>query len=208
MLQNISAAVAGFIVATISASGYLGIVGLMAIESACIPLPSEIIMPFSGYLASTGRFNIFFVATAGAIGCNLGSTIAYAVGRYGGRPLVERWGSYILISRRDLATADRFFGHYGGAAVFFGRLLPVIRTFVALPAGIARLPQLKFQVYTFLGSWPWCFALAYIGYKLGQKWDSDPRLHDILRRFDWLIIVLIVVAVIWYVWRHLRHARE
>jgi membrane protein DedA with SNARE-associated domain len=208
MLQNISAAVAGFIVATISASGYLGIVGLMAIESACIPLPSEIIMPFSGYLASTGRFNIFFVATAGAIGCNLGSTIAYAVGRYGGRPLVERWGTYILISRRDLATADWFFGRYGGAAVFFGRLLPVIRTFVALPAGIARLPQLKFQVYTFLGSWPWCFALAYIGYKLGQKWDSDPRLHDILRRFDWLIIVLIVVAVIWYVWRHLRHARE
>ena len=84
----------------------------------------------------------------------------------------------------------------------------MIRTFVALPAGIARLPQLKFQIYTFLGSWPWCFALAYIGYKLGQKWDSDPRLHDILRRFDWLIIVLIVVAVVWYVWRHLRHARD
>ncbi len=144
-------------------------------------------MPFSGYLASTGRFNLFFVATAGAIGCNLGSTIAYAVGRYGGRPLVERWGPYILVSRRDLADADRFFARYGGAAVFVGRLLPVIRTFIAFPAGIARLPQLKFQIYTFVGSWPWCFALAYIGYKLGQQWDSDPRLHAILRRFDWLI---------------------
>src|SRR5271165_3490351 len=208
MLQNISAAVAGFIVATISASGYLGIVALMAIESACIPLPSEIIMPFSGYLASTGRFDLFLVATAGAIGCNIGSTIAYAVGRYGGRPLIERWGPYILISRRDLAAADRFFARYGNIAVLVGRLLPVIRTFIALPAGIARLPQLKFQIYTFIGSWPWCFALAYIGYKLGQNWDSDPRLDSILRRFDWLIVAVIVVGVVWYVWRHLRHARE
>jgi membrane protein DedA with SNARE-associated domain len=208
MLQNISAAVAGFIVATISASGYLGIVALMAIESACIPLPSEIIMPFSGYLASTGRFDLFLVATAGAIGCNIGSTVAYAVGRYGGRPLIERWGPYILISRRDLAASDRFFAHYGNIAVLVGRLLPVIRTFIALPAGIARLPQLKFQIYTFIGSWPWCFALAYIGYKLGQNWDSDQRLHSILRRFDWLIVAVIVVGVVWYVWRHLRHARD
>ncbi len=208
MLQNISAAVAGFIVATISAGGYFGIVALMAIESACIPLPSEIIMPFSGYLASTGRFNLFLVATAGAIGCNVGSTIAYAVGRYGGRPLVERWGAYVLVSRRDLAAADRFFARYGNITVLVGRLLPVIRTFIAFPAGVAHLPQLKFQIYTFAGSWPWCFALAYIGYKLGQNWDSDPRLHNILRQFDWMIVAVIVVAVAWYVWRHLRHARE
>lgn len=208
MLQNISVAVAGFIVATISAGGYFGIVALMAIESACIPLPSEIIMPFSGYLASTGRFNLFLVATAGAIGCNVGSTIAYAVGRYGGRPLVERWGAYILISRRDLAATDRFFARYGNITVLVGRLLPVIRTFIAFPAGIAHLPQLKFQIYTFAGSWPWCFALAYIGYKLGQNWDSDPRLHNILRRFDWMIVAVIVAGVVWYVWRHLRHARN
>jgi membrane protein DedA with SNARE-associated domain len=139
MLQHVTAAIAGFIVAIISASGYLGIAGLMAVESACIPIPSEIIMPFSGYLASTGRFDLLLAATAGAVGCNLGSTVAYAIGRYGGRPLVERWGSYILISRRDLDDADRFFARYGGIAVLAGRLLPVIRTFIALPAGIARL---------------------------------------------------------------------
>ena len=208
MPPTIAATVAGFIVATISGAGYLGIVALMAIESACIPIPSEIIMPFSGYLVYTGRFDLFLVATAGALGCNLGSTIAYAVGRYGGRPLVERWGPYILISRSDLAAADRFFSHYGGIAVLVGRLLPVIRTFIALPAGIARLPQLKFQIYTFIGSWPWCFALAYIGYKLGQKWNTDPRLHVIFERFDWLVIAFVVLAVAWYIWRHLRHARD
>ncbi len=208
MPLNIAATVAGFIVATISGAGYLGIVALMAIESACIPIPSEIIMPFSGYLVYTGRFNLFLVATAGALGCNLGSTIAYAIGRYGGRPLVERWGPYILISRSDLAAADRFFAHYGGIAVLVGRLLPVIRTFIALPAGIARLPQLKFQIYTFIGSWPWCFALAYIGYKLGQKWNTDPRLHVIFERFDWLVIAFVGLAIAWYVWRHLRRTRD
>jgi membrane protein DedA with SNARE-associated domain len=208
MPHNLSAAVAGFIVATIAAGGYLGVIALMAIESACIPLPSEIIMPFSGYLASTGRFDLVLVATAGALGCNLGSTIAYFVGRYGGRPLIEGWGRYLLISRRDLAAADRFFARYGGAAVLVGRLLPVVRTFIAFPAGVARLPQLKFQIYTFIGSWPWCFGLAFAGFKLGQRWDSDPRLHAIFARFDGVIAVLIVVGLGWYVWRHLRHLRE
>jgi membrane protein DedA with SNARE-associated domain len=205
MLENISAAVAGFIVATISAAGYLGIAGLMAIESACIPLPSEIIMPFSGYLVSTGRFDLLLVATAGALGCNIGSTVAYAIGRFGGRPVVERWGGYILISRRDLDDADRFFARYGGIAVLVGRLLPVVRTFIALPAGIARLPQLKFQVYTFVGSWPWCFALAYIGFKLGQRWNTDPRLHAIMHRFDLVVLAAAILGVAWYVWRHMRH---
>lgn len=169
MLHNIPAALASFVIATISAGGYLGIAGLMAIESACIPIPSEIIMPFSGYLVSTGRFDLFLVATAGAVGCNIGSTLAYVVGRYGGRPLVEKWGAYILMSRRDLDITDRFFARFGGLAVLLGRLLPVVRTFIALPAGIARLPQLRFQIYTFVGSWPWCFGLAYIGY---TNWAS------------------------------------
>ncbi len=208
MLQGIPAAVAGFIIATISSAGYLGIAGLMAIESACIPIPSEIIMPFSGYLASTGRFNLLLAATAGAVGCNVGSSVAYAVGRYGGRPFVEKWGSYILIGRRDLDDADRFFARYGGVAVLAARLLPVIRTFIALPAGIARLPQLKFQIYTFVGSWPWCFALAYIGFKLGQKWDTDPRLHAILQRFDWLVLAAVAFGLVWFVWRHFRRAGE
>src|SRR5579863_8208336 len=154
MLDRIIAPLAAFIIATISALGYVGIAALMAIESACIPLPSEIIMPFSGYLVSTGRFDLVLVATAGAIGCNIGSTIAYAVGHYGGRPLVEKWGRYLLMSRRELALVDAFFNRYGSITVFVSRLLPVIRTFIALPAGVAGMPQFRFQLYTFLGSWP------------------------------------------------------
>ena len=207
MLHNLPAAIAGFVIATISAGGYLGIVALMAIESVCIPLPSEIIMPFSGYLVSTGRFDLILAATAGAVGCNVGSTVAYFVGRYGGRPLVERWGAYIFMSRRELEAADRFFARFGGLAVLIGRLLPVIRTFIALPAGIARMKQLPFQVYTFVGSWPWCFALAYVGYRLGQRWDSDPRLRQIMHRFDYLVVALIVVAAGLFLWSRVRHRR-
>src|SRR5689334_2500079 len=163
MLDQIITTLAAWIVAVISATGYFGIVILMAIESACIPLPSEIIMPFAGYLVSQGHFNLVMAATAGALGCNLGSALAYAVGQYGGRPFVERWGGYLLITRRDLDAADRFFARYGSLAVFIGRLLPVVRTFIALPAGIVRMPLVKFHLYTFVGSWIWCFVLAYIG---------------------------------------------
>jgi membrane protein DedA with SNARE-associated domain len=207
-VPHLTAAIAGFIIATISSAGYLGIAALMAIESACIPLPSEIIMPFSGYLASTGRFDLVLAATAGAAGCNIGSTIAYFAGRAGGRPFLERWGYRLLISRRDLLAADRFFLHFGAAAVLIGRLLPVIRTFIAFPAGIVRMGQLRFQVYTFIGSWPWCFALAYIGYRLGQRWDSDPRLRAVLHRCDLAIAVLIVLGVGLYVRRHLRRGEQ
>jgi membrane protein DedA with SNARE-associated domain len=205
VLDSIIGVLAAWIVAIISAIGYLGIALLMAIESACIPLPSEIIMPFSGYLVSTGRFDIFLVATAGAIGCNIGSTVAYAVGYYGGRPLVEKWGRYILVSRRDLELVDRFFARFGSITVFVSRLLPVVRTFIALPAGIARMPQLKFQLYTFIGSWPWCFALAYIGEQLGARWDSDPALRDLFHRFDAVIVAAILLLIVWYVVRHWRH---
>ncbi|HXA72337.1 MAG TPA: DedA family protein [Stellaceae bacterium] len=205
MLERIIAPVASFIIATISTLGYGGIVVLMAIESACIPLPSEIIMPFSGYLVSTGRFNLALVATAGAIGCNVGSTVAYAIGYLGGRPLVERWGSLVLMGRRELALVDWFFERFGSLAVFIGRLLPVVRTFIALPAGIARMPQVKFQVYTFLGSWPWCYALAYVGERLGESWNTDPRLKEIMHRFDGVIVGVIVILAVWYVWAHVRH---
>ncbi len=211
MLDSIIGLLASWIIATISAIGYLGIVLLMAIESACIPLPSEIIMPFSGYLVSTGRFDLLLVATAGALGCNLGSTIAYAVGYYGGRPLVEKWGSYILVSRGDLDRVDHYFARFGSITVFVCRLLPVVRTFIALPAGIARMPQLKFQLYTFVGSWPWCLALAYVGERLGERWDKDPELRNLFHRFDAVIVVAFVVLVAWYVARHWKHrlrARE
>src|SRR5208282_6739411 len=141
MITRIISVLSVFIIGVISSAGYLGIVALMAIESACIPLPSEVIMPFSGYLVYAGRFHLLWVATAGALGCNLGSLVAYEIGFYGGRPLVERYGRWILMGRRELNLADRFFAHWGYLAVFIGRLLPVIRTFIALPAGIARMPR-------------------------------------------------------------------
>jgi len=206
--ESILASLAGMITATISILGYGGIVFLMAIESACIPLPSEIIMPFSGYLVFTGRFDLLWVATAGAVGCNLGSTFAYAIGYYGGRPFIDRWGAYVLISRRDVDWAHRFFTRFGGITVFVSRLLPVIRTFIALPAGIAGMSQWKFQIYTFLGSWLWCYALAYAGFKLGERWDSDPVFKEIFHRFDGLVAAALVVAMAWYVWWHWRHRQE
>jgi membrane protein DedA with SNARE-associated domain len=200
MLEKIITALAGFIIAVISKTGYLGVVLLMAIESACIPLPSEIIMPFAGYLVYTGRFNLFWAATAGAIGCNLGSVIAYEIGCYGGRPLVERYGSHIFLGKHELEMAERFFKRFGAAAVFFGRLLPVVRTFIALPAGIARMPRLRFHLYTFAGSWPWCFMLAWVGMKLGEQWDKDPRLKQWFHRLDLLIVLVLLAAVTWFVW--------
>jgi membrane protein DedA with SNARE-associated domain len=200
MIAKIIAALSAFVISVISAGGYLGIVVLMAIESACIPLPSEVIMPFSGYLVYTGRFNLLWVATMGALGCNLGSAIAYAVGYYGGRPLVEKYGSYILLSRHELDWTERFFARHGSITVFVSRLLPVVRTFIALPAGVARMPQLRFHLYTFVGSWPWCLGLAYVGMKLGERWDSDPRLKTWFHRFDAVILLLIVAAIAIFAW--------
>ena len=200
MTAKIIAALSAFIISVISAGGYLGIAVLMAIESACIPLPSEIIMPFSGYLVYLGRFKLLWVATVGALGCNLGSAIAYAVGYYGGRPLVEKYGSYILLSRHELDWADRFFARYGNITVFVSRLLPVIRTFIALPAGVARMNQPKFHFYTFIGSWPWCLGLAFVGMKLGQRWDTDPRLRIWFHRFDAVILAVILIGIVVFVW--------
>jgi membrane protein DedA with SNARE-associated domain len=197
-----------FIVATISKLGYAGIVLLMAIESACIPLPSEIIMPFSGYLVYTGRFNLWLVGIAGAVGCVLGSLVAYWVGMYGGRPLIEKYGRYVLISRHDLDLADRWFTRFGEIIVFASRLLPVIRTFIAFPAGVARMELKRFVIYTFLGSLPWCLGLAYVGQRLGQEWDTNPTLKNLFHRFDFVIGIIILAAAVWWVWRHIKHVRS
>jgi membrane protein DedA with SNARE-associated domain len=205
MTEKILTFLIPWITGLISHIGYAGVALLMAIESACIPLPSEIIMPFAGYLVYTGRFNLYLVATAGAIGCNIGSVIAYWIGAYGGRPLVERFGSYLLLNRRDLDRTTQFFERYGSITVLIGRLLPVVRTFIALPAGIARMPQRRFHIYTFIGSWPWCLVLAYAGKRLGDAWNTDPRLKSILHRADAAILALIVLAVVWFVWTHWKH---
>ncbi|HEY6300793.1 MAG TPA: DedA family protein [Candidatus Binatus sp.] len=191
MLDKLISGLSAFIVATISALGYGGVVLMMAIESACIPLPSEIIMPFSGYLVATGRFGLQMVAIAGAVGCLLGSYVAYFVGSWGGRPFIERYGRYVLIAEHELETADRFFARWGSHTVFWSRMLPVVRTFIAFPAGVSRMKLLPFTIYTLLGSYVWCLALAYGGMKLGQHWkDLAPYFH----RFDALIAILLIVG--------------
>jgi membrane protein DedA with SNARE-associated domain len=208
MTEKIIAILAHFIIATISATGYLGVALLMGIESACIPLPSEIIMPFAGYLVYTGRFQLLWVATAGALGCNLGSVVAYWVGAHGGRPLVERFGRYVLLSKRDLDRTTEFFLKYGAITVFIARLLPVVRTFIALPAGIAKMPLLRFHLYTFLGSWPWCLALAYVGMRLGRSWETDPRFKEIFHRFHVGVEIVLLAGIVWFVWSHWKHRNE
>ena len=199
MTEKILAVLFVFIKSVVGATGYSGLVILMAIESACIPLPSELIMPFAGYLVYEGSMKLLWVATAGAIGCNLGSLVAYEIGYYGGRPLVERYGRWILMGRRELDWADHFFQRWGEAAVFIARLLPVIRTFIALPAGVSRMPRGKFHIYTFLGSWPWCLGLAWAGMKLGENWRS---LGKYFHQFDAVIGVLLVAGIGWFIWSH------
>ena len=202
MTAKILLLLAAFIQSVISTLSYPGVVLLMAIESACIPLPSEVIMPFSGYLVSVGRFSLIGVALAGAIGCNVGSIVAYYIGAVGGRPLAERYGHYVLITWHDLELADRWFARYGDWTVFFARLLPVVRTFIALPAGISRMNFLRFNLYTFLGSLPWCFALAYAGMKLGERWKTlGPYFH----RFDTAFVILLVVGALWFIRNHWKN---
>jgi len=188
-----------FVIWIISSLGYTGIVVAMAIESACIPLPSEVIMPFAGYLVSQGRFSLWGVSVAGALGCTLGSAAAYAAGAYGGRPFIEKYGRYFLISSHELDRADRWFARYGMAATFISRLLPVIRTFISLPAGIARVPFGPFLAYAFLGSLPWSWALAYVGMLLGEHWD---RVGGVLHSLDVVIVLALVAVAAWFLWRH------
>ena len=196
MLSGVLELIGRLIISSISTLGYPGIVILMAIESACIPLPSEIIMPFSGFLVHAGRFRLIWVSLAGALGCNLGSIVAYYVGALGGRPLAERYGRYVLVSRHDLELADRWFERHGESTVFFSRLLPVVRTFIALPAGIARMNFWRFNLYTFLGSLPWCWVLAFAGVKLGERWSL---LRGYFHKFDVVLVVVILLGLAWFV---------
>lgn len=209
MVHTVLESVGAWIIQQISTLGYWGVILLMAIESACIPLPSEIIMPFAGSLTSglvsegvarQAQLNLWLVGLAGALGCLLGSIVAYWVGVWGGRPFVERYGRFVLITRHDLDLADRFFARHGQAAIFISRLLPVVRTFISLPAGIARMPFGTFCLYSFLGSVPWCLALAWVGRVMGENWRS---LRVWFHRLDAVIGLVIIVAVVWYVRRHL-----
>jgi membrane protein DedA with SNARE-associated domain len=200
VIDRLMTGVSAWIVAVIAAMGYGGIVLLMAIESACVPLPSEVIMPFSGYLAASGRFGLNLVAIAGAFGCLLGSGVGYYLGATGGRWVLERYGRFVLIAPHELETAERFFDRWGAPAVFFSRLLPVVRTFIAFPAGVARMRLLPFALYTLAGSYLWCLGLAYLGMQLGQHWVVlGPYFH----RFDGLVALITLAAGLWLIYNRL-----
>jgi len=201
VFESIIQPVAAWIINVISNLGYPGIIITMGIESACVPLPSEIIMPFSGSLVSGGRFSMLGVALAGAAGCVIGSVVTYAAGYYGGRPFLEKYGKYILLSKKEIDTAERWTTKYGDIAIFVSRLLPVIRTFISLPAGIAHMNFVKFVIYTFLGSFPWCWALAYIGKILGDNWTS---LGKYFHQADLVIGFLILAGIAFFVWHKIK----
>jgi membrane protein DedA with SNARE-associated domain len=193
------------LVSAIAAGGYASVVLLMAIQSACIPIPSEVIMPLAGYALAHTQLDLIILATVASLASNLGSLPAYWVGARGGRPMVERYGSYLLLSRHDLDRVDRFFDRYGSIAVLIGRMLPIVRTFIAFPAGVAKMNQLRFHIYTFVGSWPWCYALAYVGMKLGDKWNTDPRFKETFHRFHLAVELVLIAGFLWFVISHWKN---
>lgn len=208
-MTGIEKTILDFIAATYNVLQWPGVIALMAIESALIPLPSELIMPLAGWLlirdASRPVSFIFAAGAYGALGNTIGSLVAYGVGIWAGRPLLDRYGRYILLSGRDLDMTDRWFKRSGSWTVFVSRLLPVVRTYISLPAGIARMNLVRFVVYTFTGSFIWSTALAYGGYQLGEHWE---QIRNAMRPFDPAIIAIIVILVLLYIYRHIRHARE
>ncbi len=191
------------------AIGWAGVVFAMAIESACIPLPSEVTMPLAGWMLVQAQglppMHLFWAGFWGAVGCTIGSVITYWIGALGGRPLVLKYGRYVFVTAHDLERADRWFSRYGEHAAFFSRLLPVVRTFISLPAGVARMNFLRFTVLSFVGSFLWCVALAAAGYVFGQHWRA---VREFMRPFDIPIAIALLVLVAWYVRRHLQRARR
>jgi membrane protein DedA with SNARE-associated domain len=223
MVKAILTVLGAFCVYVMATLSYGGVALLMAIESACIPLPSELIMPYAGAMtdpavaAELGAqygvqlpvFQLILAAIAGAIGCNLGSEIAYWVGAKGGRPAIEKYGRYLLISKQELALADRWFDKGGEWIILAARLLPVIRTFIAFPAGVARMNRTKFHVFTFVGSLPWCLGLGYAGQQLGIRLlEEHSPLKTVMHRFDALIGAAIVLGAGYFVWSRVRVYRQ
>lgn len=198
-----------FIRSLFDAVSWFGIIVAMTIESACIPLPSEVIMPLAGWLLVSdhgyGWWGVVLASFCGAVGNVIGSTIAYGVGAWGGRPLLERYGKWVLITRKDLDRTDRWFAERGEITTFVARLLPIVRTFISLPAGVARMPFGKFVVYSFTGAFLWCLPLTAVGYHWGPKWQD---FRDRARFADYPIAGLILGAVIWYVWHKVSEIRR
>jgi membrane protein DedA with SNARE-associated domain len=196
-----------FIASTYNLLQWPGVVVLMAIESACIPFPSELIMPLAGWMLikeqSLPVSHIFIAGAYGALGNTIGSIIAYVIGIWAGRPILNKYGRYILMSKHDLDLADRWFYRSGGWIVFVSRLLPVIRTYISLPAGIAKMHIIKFTIYTFAGSFIWSLGLAYGGYLMGEHWE---QIRDVMRPFDPFFIAILLVLIGFYLYRHIRRS--
>ena len=204
MSERILALLFQFVTHVIDAGGYGGIVALLSLNSCGVPIPSELILPFSGYLVYMGRFSLLLVAIAGTVGCNIGSAVAYWIGAKGGRPLVMRYGKWVLMSAHDVDRMSGFFEKYGSIAILVGRMLPIVQTFVAFPAGIAKMPRLRFHIYTTVGSFIWYSCLAWAGMKLGAAWNTDPRIQQIFHRFHLVVEIALLLAVVYFVWSHLR----
>lgn len=205
MFQALEAYLIPWLVQLYGAVGYLGLALAMGIESACIPLPSELVLPLAGWMVSLGQWSFWPAVLAGTIGGTLGSILAYWVGALGGRPLLLRYGRYVLISPHEVEIAERWFARYGEATAFFSRLLPVVRTFISLPAGIARMSFPKFVLYTFLGSLPWSALLVYAGVLLESNWAS---VKSVLAPFDYLIALIVLAAVAYFVYRRILALRQ
>jgi len=221
-VSSILDALTAFIQNLYVVTGLAGIVLAMAIESCCIPLPSEIIMPLAGAMLTTGNqgtakhlmginptaplwLNLILLSLAGSLGSLLGSVIAYGIGSAGGRPLMLTYGKYVLISQHDADRADGFFQRWGAPTAFFSRMLPVVRTYISLPAGITKMRFSIFCLYTFLGSLPWCLLLSFVGYELGSNYA---RISGPLHYLDVFVVVLVVVLAALYIWRHIRNDRR
>jgi len=190
--------------------GWGGVVGIMALESANIPIPSEVTMPLSGWLLVQAQGGgpwtaVLLGGLYGAIGCTIGSLFSYGLGAKGGRPFLDRYGKYLMINSHDLEVADHWFARYGEGTAFFSRLLPIVRTFISFPAGISRARLGPFLLYTFLGSFVWCAALAYGGFAFGAHWEE---LRAIMRPFDIPIAVVLFVGFAYYLAHHIRRGRR
>ena len=209
MINQIVTVLTGLIISIISSTGYLGIFGLMTAESALIPIPSEITMTFAGYLASIGKFNLLIIIIVGALANLFGSALAYWLGRWGQeavvRKLIKKYGKYLLISENEYNRSEKWFRQYGDGITFFSRVLPIVRTFISLPAGVAAMSFWRFGIFTFLGSIIWSGILAYIGYILGKNWDS---LHPYYQKFEYVIVGGIVLLFVYYVWHKISKLKR
>lgn len=205
MLNSFIEILADFVIRVIETASYWGVGILMALESANIPIPSEIIMPFSGFLATRGVFAFWALVFVGASGNLIGSLFSYYLGVFGGRRFLEKYGKFLLIHKNDLKRADEWFAKWGSSIAFFSRVLPVVRTFISFPAGVARMNIWKFSAYTFAGSFIWSAALTYAGFWAGENWDF---LGPYFRKFDWAIVLLALVLMIWWIARYIRELKN